>query len=137
MHTGWFTNRTPGEFITWWAVRPRKKIFGFPPQVPTGTLPAPPCGRAKWYHLSFWRFFPCFIAIFGPIEGQSMWRGQLWCCDVFPNFKGISGGLGVLEPRIHHLSFSGPKMAFSSSQTLRFTRKMANFEATNTVKQGK
>ena len=24
------------------------------------------------YHLSFWCFFPCFIAIFGPIWGQSM-----------------------------------------------------------------
>ena len=44
------------------------------------------------YHLSFWRFFPCFIALFGPVWGQSMQRAQLWCCDVFPCFKGISGG---------------------------------------------
>ena len=30
-----------------------------------------------------------------------MKRGQLWCCDVFPCFEGISSGFGVLEPRIH------------------------------------
>ena len=42
------------------------------------------------------------------------------------------------EPQTHHLSFSGPKMAFSSSQnTIRFKGKMANFEAKNTIKQGK
>ena len=45
-----------------------------------------------------------------------MQRGQVLCCDIFPSFIGISSGFGVLEPRIHHLSFSGPKMAFSSSQ---------------------
>ena len=41
-----------------------------------------------------------------------MQRGQLWCCDVFPCFIGISGCFGVLERRIYHLSLSGPKMAF-------------------------
>ena len=59
------------------------------------------------------------------------------CCDVFPSSIGISGGFGVLEPQIHHLSFLGPKMAFSSSQNTTFEEKMANFEANITVKQGK
>ena len=55
-----------------------------------------------------------------------MQRGQLWCCDVFRDFIGISSGFGVSEPQIHHLFFLGPKMAFSSSQTLHFKGKMAN-----------
>ena len=46
-----------------------------------------------------------------------LWRGRLWSCDVFPGFIGISGG-------------EAPK-------TRRFKGKMANFEAKNTVKQGK
>ena len=60
----------------------------------------------------------------------------MWCCDVFPSFIGISGGFGVLEPQIHHLSFSG-LFKFQAPKTLRFKGKMANFEATNTVKQRK
>ena len=45
---------------------------------------------------------------------------------------------GVLEPQIHHLNFSGPKMAFQAPKTLRFKGKMANFDAKKiTVKQGK
>ena len=32
----------------------------------------PHVGARSRYHLSFWRFFPCFIALFGPIWGQSM-----------------------------------------------------------------
>ena len=34
-------------------------------------------------------FFLYFMAVFGPIWGQSMWRGWLWCCDVFRCFKGL------------------------------------------------
>ena len=50
----------------------------------------------------------------------------------------MSDGFGVLEPRIHHLSFSGPNMAFSSSQKIMiFKGEMAKFEAKNTTKQGK
>ena len=31
-----------------------------------------PVGARNRYHLSFWRFCPCFIALFGTIWGQSM-----------------------------------------------------------------
>ena len=50
---------------------------------------------------------------------------------------GISGGFGVLEPQIHHLSFSGPKWPFQAPKALRFKGKMANFEAKTTFKQEK
>ena len=66
-------------------------------------------------------FFPSSIALLDPIWGQC----QLWCGDVFPYFKGISGGFGVLEPQNRHLSFSS------------FKGKMDNFEAKKTIKQGK
>ena len=56
---------------------------------------------------------------------------------VFPSFIGISGDFGVLEPQIHHLSISGPKMAFSNSQNATFSRENGQFEAKNTVKLGK
>ena len=45
-------------------------------------------------------------------------------------------GFGVLEPRIHHLSFSGLKMAFQAPKTLRFKGKMANLEAKKYCKTG-
>ena len=53
----------------------------------------------------------------------------MWCCVLFSCFIGISGGFGVLKPRIHHLSFSGPKMAFSSSQNTTFYRENAQFRS--------
>ena len=89
------------------------------------------------YHLSFWRFFRCFIAIFGPIWGQSMKRGHLWCCDVFPCFKGISDGFGVLDPESPICPFRARIWPFQAPNTLPFKGKMAKFEAKNTVKQGK
>ena len=58
-------------------------------------------------------------------------------CDVFPCFKGISSGFGVLEPRIHHCSFRARIWALQAPKTLRFKGKMANFETQNAIKQGK
>ena len=45
--------------------------------------------------------------------------------------------LGSWNPQIHYLSFSGPNMDFSSSKTLRFKGKTANFEPKNSIKLGK
>ena len=69
------------------------------------------CGRA---------FFPWFKVIFGPIEANPCSEANCGVVTFFPSFIGISGGFWVLEPQIHHLSFSGPKMAFSSSQNTTF-----------------
>ena len=56
-----------------------------------------------------------------------MWRGQLWCCNVFPRFKFYRHPTFVLF---------GPKNV-QAPKTLRFKGKMAIFEARNAVKQGK
>ena len=52
-------------------------------------------GMRNRYHLSFWRFAPCFIAIFGPIGGNPCSEAN---CGVVTFFFGTSGGFGVLEP---------------------------------------
>ena len=39
----------------------------FEPGPPFRSGPPPPVGARNRYHLSFWRFFPCFIAFFGPM----------------------------------------------------------------------
>ena len=78
--------------------------------------------------------FPLFYSNFWPNSRPIHVARPIVVLWRFPCFIGISGGFGVLEPRIHHLPFVGPKMAFSSSQTLRFKGKMANFEARATVK---
>ena len=58
-----------------------------------------------------------------------MQRGQLWCCDAFLSFIGISGGFGVLEPQIHHLCpFRPRKWPSQAPKTLRFKGRMANCE---------
>ena len=62
-------------------------------------------GARNRYHLSFWRFF------FSPVLQHFLAQFRR-----FPSFVGISGVFGVLEPQIHYLSFSGPKMVFSSSK---------------------
>ena len=47
---------------------------------------------------------------------------------------GTLGCFGVREPKIHHLSFSNPKMAFSKlPKTLHFKGKMSNVDAKNTI----
>ena len=56
-----------------------------------------------------------------------MQRGQLWWCDVFPSFIGISGGFGVVEPRIHLCPFRARIWPFQAPKTLRFKGTMANF----------
>ena len=68
--------------------------------------------------------FSGFTAFFfGPIWGHSMTFSP--------------SGFGVLEPRIHHLSLSGPIWAFFKLPKHDvFKGKMANFEAKNTLKQG-
>ena len=62
-----------------------------------------------------------------------MWRGQLWCCDVFRSFIGISGGflLGSWNPDCTICPFRARKWPFQAPKTLRFKGKMANSEATN------
>ena len=73
--------------------------------------------RNRW-HLSFWRLIPSFVALFGPIWWQSMSRGQLWCCDVFPCFKGISGGFGSWAPNSPFVLL-GPEYGFLEQRKKR------------------
>ena len=62
-----------------------------------------------------------------PLRKQEKGRYACEIGTIYPfSVFGISGGFGVLEPQIHHLSFSGPKQA---PKTLRFKGKMAKFEA--------
>ena len=94
--------------------------------------PPPTRGRAKWVPFVLLAFFPSFIAFFGPIWGESMQRGQLWCCDVhFRCFR----GLGTPNPPF--VLFGPENGLFKLPKHYSFKGKMANFEAQNTVKQGK
>ena len=96
-----------------------------------GCLKIHPRGRENGTTCPFGVFSP-FSAIFGPICSEAN-------CDLV-TFSlvclGISGGVGVLEPRTHHLSFSGPKgkCPFQAPKTLRMKGEKANFEAKNSIK---
>ena len=56
--------------------------------------PPPPVGARNRYHLSVLAFFPQFYSTFWPSLGAV----HVVRPDVFPCFKGISGGFGVSEP---------------------------------------
>ena len=56
----------------------------------------------------------------------------------FPCFKGISGGFGVLERRIHHLSFSAPENGiFKLPKHYVLKGKWPILKRKNAIKQGK
>ena len=106
-------------------------ILEVEPLIGPGGLQENRWAREIGYHLSFWRFF-FFFQFYSTFWPQF---GQLWCCDVFPDFKGISGDFGVLEPRIHHLSFSGPNGLFKLPKHYILKGKWPIFEAKNTIKK--
>ena len=51
-------------------------------------------GCVKMEPFVFFAFVPPFYSNFWPILRSILKRGQLWSCDVFPCFIGISGGFG-------------------------------------------
>ena len=61
----------------------------------------------------------------------------MWCCDVFPCLKAFQVVLGSWNPKSTICLFRARKLPCQAPKTLRFKGKMANFEATNAVKQGK
>ena len=61
----------------------------------------------------------------------------MWCCDIFPCFKGISSGLGSWNPEFTICPFRARIWPFQAPKTLCFKGEMANFEAKNTIRQGK
>ena len=126
------------------------------PRCRLGQWTPPPCGHAKWVPLVFrvfsavflwfsrwvpfvlWRFFPSFIAIFGPIWGQSM-CGETSCGVVTFSLvlKAFQVVLGSWSPEFTICPFQARKWPFQAPQTLRFKGKMANFEAKKHYKTGK
>ena len=76
------------------------------------------------------------MAFFGLIGGNPCSEASCGLVTFSLVLKTFQVVFGVLEPRIHHLSFSGPT-PFRAPKTLRFKGKMANFEAKNTIKQWK
>ena len=101
------------------------------------STPPPFVGARNRYHLSFWRFVLSFIAFLGPIWGQSMQLGQLWCCHVFLVFKTFQVVLGSWNPEFTIYPFRARVWPFQAPKTLRCKGKMDNFEAKNTIKQEK
>ena len=65
------------------------------------------------------------------LGGGGRWVHEIGC-DVFP-CKGISGGLGLWNPKSTICPFRARKWPFQAPKALRFKGKMANFEAKNVI----
>ena len=120
-------------------VWPQVTLGGDSPPLRSRT-PPPPCGRVKMALFVLLACFPLLYSNFWPnLRPIHVARPLvvLWCCDAFfPFFIGISGGFGVLEPRLHHLYFSGLKMPFQAPKTLRFKRENRQFRSEKYYKIG-
>ena len=78
----------------------------------------------QWAHENgticpFGVFFTSFIALFGPIWGNPCSEASCGVVTFSVVLKAFQW-FRVLGPRIHDLSFSGPNVAFSSSQNTTF-----------------
>ena len=94
-------------------------------------------GRGEMEPFVLLAFFPPFYSNLLPNLRPILVTRPMMVSLPFPLVLSAFQLASVVEPRIHHLSCSGPKMAFSDSQTLRLIGEIANFEAKNAIKLGK
>ena len=80
--------------------------------------------------------FPCFIETVRPIVVLLYFPLFYWHFSWLWGLRTPKFTICLFQAR-HDLSFSGPTMAFSDSQTLRFKWITPKFEATHTTKLGK
>ena len=94
-------------------------------------------GARNRYHSSFWRFFPSFIALFGPIGGNPCSEASCGVVTFSLVLKAFQVVLGFWNPEFTICPFRARIWPFQAPKTLHFKGKMANVAAKSTIKQGK